>query len=355
MNRRVNNQMIALARESRGMTQSTLATAIQVTQATLSKFESGAITAGEEHVAKLAKFLNYPDEFFFQTEQIRWTGSGCMYHRKRQALTATEYRQLLARVNILRINMWRLLQGTEVDCQNQFFRMDIADYGSAPKVAALLRNSWNLPPGPVLNITEAIEAAGGIVLKCDFGTSRLDAFSQWPPGMPPMFFVNQSVPPDRYRWTLAHEIGHIVMHVVPTIELEREADAFAAEFLMPARDIVGHLGRPFTLARAAELKRYWRVSMAALIRRAKDTNRISDSYYRALMTQLSARGYRKSEPVALEDEQPTIMKSVVDVHLRKHGYSVEDLSRMALMTESEFRERFAAETRQTVPHLRPVK
>jgi Zn-dependent peptidase ImmA (M78 family)/DNA-binding XRE family transcriptional regulator len=356
MDRRVNHEMIVLARESRGITQTALASAIAVTQATQSKFETGALVIGDEHLSMTAKVLHYPEEFFYQTDQVRWNGSGCMYHRKRQALSATDYRQLLARVNILRMNMWRLLQAVEIDAENKFFRMDIGEYGSPSKVAALLRNVWNLPLGPIENITAAIEAAGGIVMKCSFGTSRLDAFSQWPPGMPPMFFVNEAVPPDRYRWTLAHEIGHILMHLVPTDNLEREADEFAAEFLMPKREIYSHFGRPFSLPKAAELKAYWRVSMAALIRRAHDLGRIGDSYYRGLMTQLSRAGWRTVEPVALADEKPTIMRDVVNVHMTTHGYSVAHLSKMALLHEDEFMERFAPRIElPPTPHLRSVK
>lgn len=354
--RRVNHEMIALARESRGMNQTALAEAINVRQASLSKFETGMLPVGYDHIRALANVLHYPEEFFYQTDPVRWTGSGCMYHRKRQALSATDYRQLLARVNILRMNIWRLLQGIEIDTENQFFRMDVAENGSPAHIAAMVRNTWNLPPGPVENLTTAIEAAGGIVIKCSFGTSRLDAFSQWPPGMAPMFFVNEAVSPDRYRWTLAHEIGHIIMHLVPTENLEREADEFAAEFLMPRREIYGHFGRPFSLGRAAELKAYWRVSMAALIRRAHDLGRVSDSYYRGLMTQLSRAGWRTVEPVALADEHPTTLENVINVHLNVHGYTVDHLSKIAVLREDEFAERFMPRVeRPTLPHLRQVK
>lgn len=355
--RRVNHELLTLARESRGLTQTAFARAIGTTQATLSKWETGTLGVALSQVSSIARVLEYPEEFFFETDQVRWTGSGCMYHRKRQALGANEYRALLARVNITRMNVWRLMQGVEIETENKFFRLDVADNGSPAQIAEMVRSAWNLPTGPIVNLTTAIESAGGIVIKCDFGPAKLDAFSQWPPGMPPMFFVNSAAPPDRYRFTLAHEIGHIIMHLVPTPNLEAEADQFAAEFLMPRRDIVGHFGRPFTLQKAAELKAYWRVSMAALIRRARDLNRIGDSYYRALMTKLSAAGYRMREPVPLEDEVPAVVRSVVNVHLNQHGYSISDLARIALLREDEFIQRFAPRvpTRPAVPHLREIK
>ena len=355
--RRVNNDMIALARESRGLTQTALAIAVGMTQATLSKYENGTLRVAEDHLSELAKVLDYPEEFFYQPGPVRWTGSGCMYHRKRQSVGVNEYRQLLARVNILRMSVWRLLQGVEIQAENKFFRLDVAENGSPTKIAALVRNTWNLPPGPIGNLTTAIEAAGGIVLKCDFGRTKLDAFSQWPPEMPPIFFVNRATPPDRYRFTLAHEIGHIILHVVPTANLEAEADEFAAEFMMPKRDILAHFGRPFSLQKAAELKAYWGMSMAALIRRGRDLGRISNSYYRTLMTRLSAAGYRKLEPVSIPDEEPSVVHSIIDVHLSQHGYSTKDLSQVALINEDEFIEGFVVPTTSPPekPHLRSIK
>ena len=251
-----NPEMIVLAREARGLTQQQLAEALAVTQATQSKLESGNLAIGEDYIDRLSKVVAYPPEFFYQADVVRWTGSGCMYNRKRQSVTVTDYRRLLARVNVLRLNLNRLLHSVEIQTENKFFRVDIAEESATPEeIAALVRNRWNLPPGPIENLTTAIEASGGIVVLADFGSVKLDAFSQWPPGMPPLFFVNRAAPPDRCRYTLAHEIGHIVMHYIPTTDMEREADRFAAEFLMPKKEIIGEFGR-FNLERAAAMKQY---------------------------------------------------------------------------------------------------
>ena len=355
---KVNPEMIVVAREARELTQEKLASLLSLAQATLSKYETGALSVSDEHLHALAKVLKFPEEFFAQEDQVRWVGSGCMYNRKRQSLTATEYRRLLARVNILRLSIWRLLRSVEIEAENKFVRMDLAEFGTPEKIAIHTRQMWNLPPGPVVNLTRAIEAAGGLVLKCDFGTTKLDAFAQWPSGMPPLFFVNKGAPPDRYRYTLAHEIGHIVMHANPSATMEREADQFAAEFLMPKREIKPHFARPFNLQKAAELKTYWKVAMSALIRRAHDLGMISDSYYRGLITQMSRHGYRLSEPVALDPEEPSIIQSVIDLHLGQHGYTIQELSKLALLNEDDFARFYPprpTQERPMRPHLRAIK
>jgi Zn-dependent peptidase ImmA (M78 family) len=125
------------------------------------------------------------------------------------------------------------------------------------------------------------------------------------------------------------------MHRVPTPNQESEADRFAAEFLMPAKDIAGNL-RPLSIERVAAMKPHWKVSMAALIKRAFDLGKISEGYYRKLFTQLSRLGYRLTEPVSIPDEEPTVLRDIIGVHLGDHNYSTAELS-MALAThETEF-------------------
>jgi Zn-dependent peptidase ImmA (M78 family) len=111
--------------------------------------------------------------------------------------------------------------------------------------------------------------------------------------MPPVFFVHEDVPGDRERWTLAHEIGHVVMHHQPTDgDIEEEANLFGNEFLTPAEEIGPDLLN-MTLQKAAELKLYWKVSMQAIIVRAYQCRKITRNQFSYLFRQLSAKGYRK--------------------------------------------------------------
>jgi Zn-dependent peptidase ImmA (M78 family)/DNA-binding XRE family transcriptional regulator len=351
----VNKEMVALARESRGMTQSELARALAVRQSTISKIEAGTLHPDQSTAHKLSAALGYPHDFFTQDGQIRWNGSGCMYHRKRQSVGIGEYKTLVARVNVIRLALARLLDGVQIETENKFFRMDAHDSGRPASIAEMVRHAWNLPPGPVENLTTAIESAGGIVIKCDFGSAKLDAFSQWPPGFPPLFFVNRAAPPDRYRFTLAHEVGHIIMHVVPTEDLEREADEFAAEFLMPRQAILRHFSDGMTLERAAAMKPIWRVSMAAILRRAKDLKAITDARYRRLVTMMSGMGYRKVEPVAIAEESPEVVNSILRVHQDVHGWTPAELAGAARMVPEEFWRIFMPPQPSQRPHLRSVK
>jgi Zn-dependent peptidase ImmA (M78 family)/transcriptional regulator with XRE-family HTH domain len=305
----VNPEMVVLARESRVLSQKELAQALNVSQGELSKIESGLRLPSHELLEKLSTVLNYPQKFFLLTETIKGPTSNCAYYRKRQSTPLYIIRRVLAVANVWRIRVQRLLVAgmAEIDTPLKFLKLELEDYRGGPaQIASVVRLLWSLPPGPVQNVIGSIEDAGGIVVKFDFGTRKIDALSQWFQDYPPIFFVNSSIPTDRMRYSLAHELGHTVMHQMPTDDVEREADAFAAEFLMPVSQIAPHL-QELSLPKLAALKPYWRVSMNAMLKRACDLESISPRQRSYLWTQMGMSGYRSHEPITIPPEKPGLL------------------------------------------------
>ncbi|MGB9119395.1 MAG: XRE family transcriptional regulator [Candidatus Angelobacter sp.] len=323
--RKFNREMLILARESRGLTQIDLAEAVGMKQAALSKIENGLRDPNELQISAFSKYLGYTDEFFYLGEQIQRFGSGCTYHRARQKAQVTEMRRLLGIINVRRIQVSGLLGGVELTPDNEFIRLDVDENGSPAEIARAVRAFWKLPPGPVQNLTRAIEDAGGIVLRCDFGTRDVDALSQFLSEGTPLFLANATIPQDRLRFTLAHELAHITMHHFPNDEMEKEADLFAAEFLMPADEIRADL-YDVTLPKLAALKGYWKVSMNALLKRAGDLETITPRKRQSLWTQMGKYGYRRHEPVELPQEEPTLLAEMVNTYRNDLGYTSAQLS-----------------------------
>jgi Zn-dependent peptidase ImmA (M78 family)/transcriptional regulator with XRE-family HTH domain len=333
--RQVNTQMLILAREARGLTQSELAKAVGVTQAKISKYENGMLLVSDDDLAGMAKTLNYSEELFFQSDKVYGLGSSILFHRQRRCVPIFIQRKLQANVNIMRMQIERLLRGAEVKDTFRFQELDIdACGGAAEGVADCVRAAWRLPIGPVPNLTAAIESAGGIVIKRSFETRRIDALHLWVSDLPPLFFVNHDLSGDRLRFTLAHEVGHAIMHSMPREKMEQEADQFAAELLMPREDIRKFL-RNITLQGAALLKPHWKVSMAALIRRAKDLGEITERQYTRLCAGLSALGYRANEPIPVPVEEPTVLRELIAVHTGPLGYTDADLARLLFTLDME--------------------
>ena len=343
---RINPEMLILARESRGLTQSELAKMLGVSQGFVSKTESGLLEPTLDMVTKLGGLLEYPVTFFQLADPIYGPGVTEFWHRKRQAATARQMRRVYAEINKRIIHVNRLLRAA--DLPESFQRFDLDEFDGPADVARAVRTAWNLPQGPVRDVMDAMEGAGGIVIRCDFGTRLVDAVSRWVPGMPPLFFLSEGLPADRERLTLAHELGHIVMHRTPSPTMEEEAFEFAGEFLTPEREIAPYLTH-LTLPRLASLKSMWRVSMGALITRASRLDLIAPRQARYLWMQMGRAGYREREPAELDfpREEPRILKELFEIHRDALGYSLEDLASLFAIHPEEITRTYSVEPTST--------
>jgi Zn-dependent peptidase ImmA (M78 family)/transcriptional regulator with XRE-family HTH domain len=331
--------MFTLARESRGLSQTALADKIGVTQSKISKFESGMLPIEDDDLARVADALGYPREIFFRTTPSLALSTNGFHHRKRQSLGITDQRQIHASLTLRLQEIETLLRDIEFDdaIPGAFTPIDPDRCdGDIDRIAAMVRSAWGIPHGPIDNLAVAIERCGAVVVSAAFGTDQLDAVSKICSPLPPVLFVNADLSGDRMRWTLAHEIGHLIMHTTPTPNVEGEADQFAAAFLMPKTDIHEDLCPPLDFAKLRMLKMRWKVSIQSLIYRAHEIGTISDRTYRYMFQTLASRGWRKSEPDPIAPERPTLMRDTLAVHREQHECTIEDLARMTTLHPQEF-------------------
>jgi Zn-dependent peptidase ImmA (M78 family)/transcriptional regulator with XRE-family HTH domain len=346
-------RMLVLARESRAMTQGELAKAMQalegpgrkVSQGYVSRAEAGRLTVNGERLDLWARALGYPPRLLCLSEHEVGAGPGLVHHRKKQATSAADLRRIHALLNLTRIQLRALLAGVARPVGSGIPHIPVDDYDSPEEAARRLRAEWGIPKGPIDSIVTVVEDAGALVacrelvppVPLDSGAESvpLDAVSGCRPGEDPVVLLNAGTPPERQRFTLAHELGHMVMHQVPHPEQEKQANRFAAELLMPFDQIGDQLRGDLDLSRLLALKAQWKVSMWALLRRAHTLGIISDWQYRSLAVEMSSLGYRTSEPGRLEPEQPTVVTSLVNLLLQR-GHDIDDLASAAYLHADEF-------------------
>lgn len=351
MGKNFNRAMLEVARAVRGFTQGELAKRAGVTQALISKLENGLTSdPSADTVAALSDALGFPETLLYSEERPH--GLPPFHYRKRTRLGKKALSKIEADINIRRIHLDRLLRSYEMQPVRDFPVIDLDRHQWTPRDAAQhLRGHWLVPRGPVNNLTGLAEDAGAIIVHLDFGTSLLDALSFRLPGLPPLIFMNSVVPGDRYRFTLAHEIAHLVLHNHPESddEMEAQADEFAAELLMPAREIKPYLVNP-SLGKLARVKPYWMVSIKALIVQCSRLKLITPRQYTGLNVNYSKAGYSKGEPFPIELEKPSVLSKAVRFHLNSLGYSVDEIADLLMMRPDEFLETYIER-----PRLRLVK
>ena len=325
-----NSDMLLVARLARGLSQEEAIERIHtVTQPTYSRIEAGLRQPTMEEAEEIARGLGYRRSFF--AHPFRRRAMPALFHRKRQKLTNRDWERIFARSEVRRICIALMLEAVRLaPKQPTPPLMDLADNVESPgRIAAAIRQLWMLPRGPVLDMTRTLEAAGIVVVPFDFGTDLIDGFSERThDNLPPLVFVNSRQPKDRLRFTLAHELGHIVMHRLPYPEMEGEANEFAAEFLMPREDVMPDLFAT-SLDHLLMLKGKWRTSVASLVMCAKRVGRLSEAEYADRNKELRRRGWRIDEPLPLPSdiERPRIVEQLVNAHTQKLTFSALELSK----------------------------
>jgi Zn-dependent peptidase ImmA (M78 family)/DNA-binding XRE family transcriptional regulator len=330
MDKPFNGSLLALGRQIRRKSQADLVADLQglVTQGTLSKLEHGRIQPSAEVVTAIADALRLQESFFFRSAYVR--EPMVSYHRKRTKLAVKDRDAVHGLAEVIRLNLKSLLDSVDLEFTlPPIPSIDPDEFGrDIDEIAMLLRQRWQLPKGPVEDLTKLVERAGVIVVSFDFGSELIDGFCQHScDGLPPIVFINSNQPKDRYRFSLAHELGHLICHQTPHPQQEIEANRFASEFLMPTQQIRYDF-ESLSLSRFMDLKLYWGTSMQALMYKAWQIGALSDRMYKYYVIEMSKRGFRKREPVEVSHlrEEATALRNIIRAHIDDLGYSVEDLS-----------------------------
>lgn len=341
-----NPDMLRLARQRRGFQQIEAARKLCIEQPLLSRMENGLSEIRPEVLMVAAQVYEVPKSFFFQTDPIY--GAPVSVHpmwRKKADVSAKEADAVVAELNVRVMHLRRLLEAARIANTSDLPRLDIEDYGSPAKVAAVLRAHWGVSRGPIKDLTALAEKAGVLIVHSAMGGASISGVSFAVPGMPRLIVLNSDQPADRMRFTLAHELGHAVMHKFPTPAMEDEANKFASALLLPAADLRPYLvGRRIELSLLAALKPEWRVSMQSLLMAITEAKPLTPNQAQYLWKQLSARGYRLREPPELdfEHEKPTVVDSLVRVHREGLGYSISDLCQFLHVHEHDLNVLYAS-------------
>lgn len=321
-------ELLALRRRMLGLSQAELADRAGISQGTLSKVEQGLREVPADMIDKLAEALECPRSFFYQVE--REYGSPMSAHamfRKKAAVGQKVLDRVIAEINVRIAHARTLLGSAEFNPELPLPQYHVEDFdGDLEAIADNVRRAWYAPRGPIKSLIEFVERAGCLVFMCDMEEARIDGVSYRIPGLPPLIFLNKNQPVDRMRFSLAHELGHLVLHTYPSPEMEKEANEFASALLLPRADIAPELSG-ITLEKAAYMKPVWRVSMGALLVRAKTLGKIDQYKSEYLWRQMASRGYRLREPAAVdfEPEVPTVVDALL-ANLTQHlEYTEEDL------------------------------
>ncbi len=309
-------QRIKVSRNARGLSLRDVQDRIsnRVTAQAISKYERDETMPSSGVLIALADVLDVPVDYLASDSDIRLED---VDFRKKRLTSRREEAQVEARVLHL---LERYLAVEEIlglptvawDMPREIPWPVLRDPGEAEQAALGMRAHWGLGLDPIPNLVDLLEERGIKVLamslpNIDGLTARVRREDR---GVASVVVVNREDGGERQRFTLAHELGHMVLDPGPKVDEEKAAHWFAGAFLMPAETLRSEIGRhrkSIGWGELFELKRIFGVSVQALTCRCKDLGIFGTPLVRRLFNEFRRRGWRSppyKEPEAMRGESP---------------------------------------------------
>jgi Zn-dependent peptidase ImmA (M78 family)/DNA-binding XRE family transcriptional regulator len=329
--RSFNGARLRLARALQSLSQAELADRVAVSQAYVHHLEAGSRQQPTPIVVQsLAEVLGVPAGFLhLASPRVEFRDEECAF-RRRASTSLTHRLRVLAHGTLFAEALEELEQYVDLPEPNvpqrrASTRAEIED------AAEMCRKAWGIPPdAPIANVVRVFEHAGIVVTRFEASAERIDAFSRV--GDRDVIVLNTDKrSTSRARFDCAHEAGHLVMHrgmETGIVEREDEANYFAAAFMLPRRAFAREFGHQVRVSweHLKQLKARWRVSLAAMVRRAYDLQLIGAAEYRRANMDLKQQGWHLNEPDEPPDEPPELFAAALDAVGEVHGLKPRDLA-----------------------------
>ena len=350
-----NGQRLKEALQFRGKKMTELADETGISKQSLSLYANAGNKPPFENVEKIARTLDFPVDFF-TSEDLCTVSTGNTYFRSQASATKKSrnaqkikleyvskmYEVILNYVNVPELN---LPDTTGIDIPEDIINVDSEQaINEIEKLAMLIREFWDLGSGPIDNLQYALQSNGIIVTGFRNVDSDIDAFSQQIKIDGKTIYIIAlaigSKPIERLRFDMAHELGHILLHTwgedneeISRDEFnarEKQANMFASALLLPKKSFSKSVSAyPTNIDYYFALKKKWKVSMQAMMYRARQLDIISANQFQYMMRIMSKNGYRLHEPGDKPGEiGDTIFQAALDM-LFEGGYlTVSELLRV---------------------------
>ncbi len=323
-------QRLKQLRLARGFSLEALAAAMGgvITRQALSKYEMGRARPSPTVLTKLAAALGVKamDLLAEPTVKIELVA-----FRKRSTLLKSEQARVesLVRQSLEeRVRLQELI-GQLGDFALPVQSMPIHQIDDVERAAEDLRTQWSLGLDPIANVVGILEdhRTHVLTIQANEKFDGLSAVATRNGEVAAAAVVTRAgVPGERQRLNLAHELGHLVLNIKDDVDTERAAFRFGAAFLAPAPTLIPEVGPKRARIHPEELlllKQRFGISVQAILRRLRDLDVISESYYRQWCILVNRFGWRKREPGEMPPEQPLWLRQSV-LHAFSEGLLARD-------------------------------
>jgi len=314
-------ERLVRARKAAGLSMKALAEEVGVSANAIKKYEHGDNMPSSPNLLKLAKALEVRTEYFFRPLKVELKG---VEYRKR----ANTPQKLLDQINgdvLDQAERWTELLSFYPDSIKPIpqFKLPeelpevVGSFDDVEAIANQMRNLWDLGLNPIHDMIDTLETMGIMVICTSVESKKKFDGLAGNIENTPVVVISTHQPGDRQRFTLAHELGHLVLHgrLPEEIDEEKACNHFAGAFLLPKQAVHQHLGLKRSALEMQELhllKHEFGISMMGIIMRTAQCMVINSYQQKQYFMQFSKSGWRTLEPgTPYPNEETVLYKQLV--------------------------------------------
>lgn len=256
-----------------------------ISKQSISKYENGKMIPSNSVLLALSKALKVSTDYFFRSG----ISLGNVEFRKKSSLGRKKEAQIteIVRDHLERYILIEQIVSMNVPFSNPIQNFKINDTKAIETAVRELRKAWWIGMDSLPNIMELLEDKGIKIIEIETDDKFDGLSANVNNGTIPVIVVNKQWPVERKRFTCMHELGHLLLQLPTGLDeksKEKYCHYFANAMLLPYDAFLREIGqkrKQLFMSELIPIKEYFGISVSAILKRARDLEVISDSYYQS--------------------------------------------------------------------------
>lgn len=279
------------SRIQKGYSLQKVADSVGVTKQMISKYEKGDSMPTSDKLIAFSKLFGQKVDYFFRKPEVE---IGEINFRKKSKFSNKKVNALKEEIrvqieNYLFIENICNLDSAFVNPLSGFVIQSKTDIIDATEI---LRRDWNIGNDTIHNIIQLLEDKDIKVIEVEEEIGLFDGLSTVVDEKYYVIVINKSMPIERKRFTILHELGHLLLNLGHLSEKEKESycHAFASEMLLAYRNLIIEFGNKRNKIAFNELKNNqekYGISISAIMYKLGEAKVISQEMFAGFFKRLN--------------------------------------------------------------------
>lgn len=271
------------ARKLKGLSLQNVADELQVSKQMISKYESGTSIPNSGKLIKLSKLFGLKIDYFFNSFRIELNE---VSFRKKSTFSAKKQNSLKERIKIS-LESYLYIE----DCLSINFSFDnplkgikINNNEDIIRAVQKLKYDWEIGFDPVHNLIQLLEDKKIKIIELSDVEDKFDGLATYVDNKYPVIVLNKNFLVERKRFSLLHELGHILLDISENCNMKEEnvCHKFASEFLFPRNIVISEFGgrrEHISFSELISTQEKYGISIKAIVYKLKDAGILSENQH----------------------------------------------------------------------------